>query len=301
MRLKSVPFHGAIKDGRPYWSVLVFAEAYRFLVGREGYLVNAIQVALGVKISTFSGPEHLVIWPEARNFSRLDKQVLAKLDRVYHFLYLWAWVKEIGQMPSHREDFLAEFLMLEKEGKLGSLPEQPLRPNLPFLENSTKGLLCYSDTEANGQSAATNTKEDSRRTEISRKYRTRRLEWENTSESSISSSEYRKRSRQRRGRSRSHSESHRRRSSSRNKYRRRCEEDSERSRSRSPRRRSSSRNKHRRRHKSDSDRSRSRSPRRRSRSKDRYRRLLKEGSDRSRSRGRKLDVNPQKSVKEKGK
>jgi hypothetical protein len=285
VELTSSPFYGVNENGRPYWSVVVFAEAYPHLIGRQGDLVNAIQNALGVKISTCKGTQHLIIWPEIPGTIRdINERVVEKLDRAYHFLYLWAWVKESGRMPLWGEDFLAEFLMLEKQGRLGSLPEQPLRPCLPFLKKlSTQTLLSYSDADSNSLSPDPQWDRE--------QIRKLRHEMESYSASPISSPDYREGSRYRPGRLRSRSRSPRRRPSSRDKYgRRRREEESDRNRSRSSRGRSGSRDKYRRRHEEKtrgSDRSRSRSPRRHPRSIDKYRRRREEESDRSRSRGRK--------------
>jgi hypothetical protein len=205
MRFTSRPFHGQSENGMPYWSVTTYADAYPRFIGREGCLVSAVQNAFGVRISTSKSDRYLIIWAECRDgIHRIDKSIAARLDRAYHYLYLWVWAEQSERMPYWGEDFLVDFLKLEKENRLGNIPKQPLRPALPFLQNPVRTM---SSNITCARSSTDNSREDRGHLETSRNGGKRRYEQENQYFNSTTYQDRQKRSlyseRSRRNRSRS--------------------------------------------------------------------------------------------------
>jgi hypothetical protein len=141
MRFSERPLYGKNEDGHPHWSVTTNIAAYPNFMGHRGNAIFHMRRDLGVQFFTHREGKYLIIWVEdQRQGNYIDKQTKCKLDRAWHFLYLWVWAKECRRLPRDVEDFLVDFLRLDIKNKLGKIPAQPSRPSSRLFKTSALDL-----------------------------------------------------------------------------------------------------------------------------------------------------------------
>ncbi|EPE28308.1 hypothetical protein GLAREA_09428 [Glarea lozoyensis ATCC 20868] len=142
------PVYGQTVEGQPYWSIITHPDAYSKFVGPDRSTLSRFAGTFHLKFTTHLAREHqtLMIWIEAHgpycNIHDIDKAAWAKLERAYHFLFLWVWAFQVEKLPPGGKEFLEDFMQLEKENKLGKIPPrlQPRRPALPQFEKQLRSL-----------------------------------------------------------------------------------------------------------------------------------------------------------------